>query len=386
MADLITAAGPRPQHDPDQRSHITRLWPKIRATGYGKAVTLGCQALFGLDYAPDNWDAITEAMQAAIAGRTAQEVYQYFVHEKAQNKWTIQDRRFWLDNPQALEPDLYPKTYRFACRMDELLSIVDATPIERFERFTGMPIDTLDELVAALNKAIDMFQATGDLAAIKVGMAYQRDLAVSDPTHHEAEIAFNRIRSRKVFWDGIQQGSGAADASAGRALGDYLFHRLIQRGRDDDLPIQIHTGYLAGNWGSLAGTKAMHLVPILEKYRTVRFDLFHASWPWTSEFGAIGKNYPNVWLDMCWAWTMNPYESERALAEWLDGVPYNKIFAYGADTGLPWCNMGYSLQAKLGIARVLETKIERGDVDQSTAEEIADHIMLRNGEEFFGLK
>lgn len=133
------------------------------------------------------------------------------------------------------------------------------------------------------------------------------------------------------------------------------------------------------------GTRAMLLIPILERYRRVRFDLFHASWPWTSELGALAKNYPNVWPDMCWAWTMNPAESERTLSEWIDGVPFNKIFAYGADTRWPWCDVGYALQAKLGIARVLESKIEAGYLNQRTAEEVADRIMLRNGEEFFGL-
>jgi len=82
---------------------------------------------------------------------------------------------------------------------------------------------------------------------------------------------------------------------------------------------------------------------------------------------------------------MNQTESERALSEWLDGVPFNKIFGYGADTGFPWCNIGYSIQAKQGIARVLEDKIAKGFCSLATAREIADQIMLKNGEEFWGL-
>ncbi|MCJ7751055.1 MAG: hypothetical protein MUQ65_08170 [Armatimonadetes bacterium] len=83
---------------------------------------------------------------------------------------------------------------------------------------------------------------------------------------------------------------------------------------------------------------------------------------------------------------MNPEGSERALSEWLDGVPYNKIFGYGADTGLPWCDVGYALQARLGIARVLDRKIEANALSRATAEEVAAAIMLGNGEEFFGLR
>ena len=385
-ADLVTAEGPRPPQGAMDRARIAALWPKIRATGYGRAVVLSCRALLGLDYAPENFEAITEALQASIKDKSAGVIYDYFVHEKARNKCTLQDGNYRVDNTSAFKEDIYPSSYRFAFRMDDLFDMVDAAPIEALERFTERTIHTLDQFVDALNAAIDKFAATGKLAAIKNGMAYRRDLVVGDPTHHEAELAFSRMRSRKVFWDGLQQNTGAVDARAGRALGDYMFHRLIQRACDDDLPVQIHTGYLAGNWGSLTGTKASYLIPIFEKYRTVRFDLFHASWPWASELGTIAKNYPNVWADMCWAWAMNPTETARALSEWLDGVPFNKIFAYGADTGLPWCNMGYSLQAKIGVARVLEAKIEAGFVGESTAEEIADHILLRNGEEFFGLR
>lgn len=385
-ADLFTAKGERPRdQEKVEEEEIAELWPKIRATGYGRAVDLGCQELLGMEYALANFEAITEALQSLIEGRSAQEIYSFLVHEKAQNAWTLQDGRFRVDNENAWKQDLFPSTYRFAFRMDSLFEMVDEAPIVALERFTERSTHTLDQLVEALNAAIDRFAATGELAAFKVGMAYGRDLRVSSPTRHEAERAFSRIRSCKTFWEGIQQNTGAVDAQAGRPLGDYLLHCLLQRASDDDLPVQIHTGYLAGNWGSLNGTKASHLIPLFDRYRSVRFDIFHASWPWASELGAIAKNYPNVWADMCWAWAMNPSESARALSEWLDGVPFNKIFAYGADTGLPWCNVGYSLQAKRGIARVLEKKIAAGFISESTAEEIADHIMLENGKAFFGL-
>jgi predicted TIM-barrel fold metal-dependent hydrolase len=383
-ADLVTADGAVP-NSPMDRARMARLWPMIRVTGYGRATTLTCQALFGQEFDPQQWDSLTKALQGLFRDRTPGEIYDYCLHQKAQNRWTLQDARFRVDNPDALTEGLYPESFRFAFRMDELFDMVDAAPIQALERFTRRSIHSLAQLVAALNAAIDRCKQTGKLAAFKNGMAYRRDLNVANPSAHEAEQALSRLLTRKRFWDGMQQNSGAVDSASGRALGDYLLHCFIQRASDEDLPVQIHTGYLAGNWGSLMGTRAMLLIPILERYRRVRFDLFHASWPWTSELGALAKNYPNVWPDMCWAWTMNPAESERTLSEWIDGVPFNKIFAYGADTRWPWCDVGYALQAKLGIARVLESKIEAGYLNQRTAEEVADHIMLRNGEEFFGL-
>jgi len=389
--DLVTANGtatarsPRAHPAPTDRDRVRLLWPKIRATGYGRAVVLGARELFGLEYTPENFGAITEALQVSIRGKSAPQVYEHFVHQRAHNRWTIQDFKYDIGNPAALQPDTHPTSYRFAFRFDEIMHMVDAGPIEVVERFVDRPIHSLGQMVGALNLAIDRFRDTGLLASIKIGMAYGRDLVVGNPTQAEAERAFNRIRSRNNFVGGIQQNGGAVNAVEGRPLCDYLFHALMQRAADEDLPVQIHTGYLAGHWGSLAGARASHLIPVLERYRNVRFDLFHASWPWASELGALAKNYPNVWADMCWAWAMNPTESARALSEWLDAVPYNKIFAYGADTSLPWCNVGYSLQAKIGIARVLEEKIEAGYMDEATARAVAAAIMLENGLEFYRL-
>ncbi len=297
----------------------------------------------------------------------------------------LNDGHLYANNPGAYGERMFPDYYHFTWRMDELFSMVDGGPIGRLERATETSITTLGRLIEAMNTGISRMKEGTRLGALKIGMAYARDLSVGDPTRHEAEAAFSRIRSRKTAYDGIQQEGGALSAREGRPLGDYLFHRLMERADADDIPVQIHTGYLAGNWGALVGTNASLLIPVFDKYRRVRFDIFHGSWPYTSELGATGKNYPNVYPDLCWAWTMNPAQSERALSEWLDAVPFNKIFGYGADTGYPWCDVGYARQARIGIARVLEQKIEAGYFSQETAEEVGAAVMLRNGEEFFGL-
>ena len=381
-ADLVTAAGPRP---PDVEDATTAYWPAIRTTGYGRAVTLGCRALFDLEYSPENFPQITEALRGAIEGKSTRQVYDYFVRDRANNKWLLQDGFFRPGQERVAGEERYPDYYRFAWRMDDLFAITDSGPINALQSATGIDILCLDDLTRAMHANIDAFEQTGKLAAFKIGIAYQRDLVVTDPTRSDAERAFSRIRNRKTFYDGVQHNAAAVNATEARPLADYMLHCLLRRASDENRPVQIHTGYLAGNWGSLAGTRALHLVPVFEKYRRVPFDIFHGSWPWTSELGAIAKNYPNVFPDLCWAWTMNPAESERALSEWLDGVPFTKIFGYGADTGLPWCNAGYSAQARLGIARVLEQKIDAGYFSPATAEEVAAAIMLKNGEEFYGL-
>ena len=176
-----------------------------------------------------------------------------------------------------------------------------------------------------------------------------------------------------------------ASAEELRPLQDYLVHQYVRRIEAEGRGLQVHTGYLAGNSGVLNNIKAMDMLPFIMRYPRVRFDLFHAGWPYTEEHAVMGKEFPNVWLNLCWAWTMNPVTSEQALDSWLASVPYTKIFGYGGDTGSPICEYGYAQQARIGIARVLERWIARGAMSLADAQEVAAAIMLHNGCAFHGL-
>jgi len=125
-SDLVTAAGPRPSEYTDDDARLNALWPNIRTTGYGRAVVSGCKELFGIEYAPKNFERITEALQTTIADMSASEVYDYFVKGKANIRWVAQDGLFRPENAEALQTNLYPDYYRFAVRMDDLFAIADA--------------------------------------------------------------------------------------------------------------------------------------------------------------------------------------------------------------------------------------------------------------------
>lgn len=382
-ADVTSAAGTGSER-------LEQLWRFVRTTGYGRAVELTCRELFGMEYEPANFERITSALRAFLGERPAGEIYDELVRKRVNCLWVINDgirlEGEWVSpGVTSFRADRYPAYYRFAFRPDRLFSIVDDSPIVALERASGVEVRSVGRLVEALNVLVDRLKASIPLASFKIGIAYDRDLGVGDPTSAQAERAFCRIRSRKIAWDGIQQNQGAVSAREGRALSDYILRRFLERASDEDIPVQVHTGYLAGNWGALAGSRALKLLPLFDSFRRVRFDVFHGSWPWTEELGAIAKAYPNVWIDMCWAWTMTPSGCERALYEWLDEVPFNKIFAFGADTTLPWCDVGYAKQARLGIAHVLERKVKSGELSETSAREVADAIMLENGLRFYRL-
>jgi hypothetical protein len=349
------------------------VWPYARTTGYGQAADLGARALFGRPFSAGTADELTRALRAFCRGRTSAEIHAD-LYARANIRWSINDM-FWAPpgRTDAFSGAGYLPFVRFAPRFEERgHTLVGASrdSVRAFEAGANVSIHSLAELDRALDDYAARLIAGGRVAAFKVAVAYGRDLSFAPVDASTAAPLFQ----------GVLRG-GPVDA---RPLSDYLFHRLLARARQFARPVQIHTGYLAGTWGDLRNGDPRPLVPVFRQYRDVRFDLFHAAWPWTSFLGAVGKAFPNVWLDLCWAWAMNPVQTERTLDEWLSAVPCNKILGFGADTQSPVSEIGYALQARRGIARVLERKIERGEFDAESARFVARRLLSENALDLFG--
>ena len=395
-ADLVTARGPLgigeavfpPADSDDYAAKYFELWRSSRFTGYCMATELACRDLLGLKYTEENAEKIGEAI-ARVVGEEPLDSYRTVLQDKANLRWLIKDS---ICLPEATADDLYPTDLvRFNYRDDALMCLRSRADVVDRENRWGRSIHSVTELVEGLNESISACLATGKVTSFKIGIPYQRSLDISEPTLHEAEAAFGRLMNVTAGTTvdggpghGVRSMSRAA-AEELRPLQDYLLHQYVRRIEAEGLGLQVHTGYLAGNSGVLNDIRVMDMVPFIIRYPRVRFDLFHAGWPYTEEHAVIGKEFPNVWLNLCWAWTMNPVTSELALDSWLGSVPHTKIFGYGGDTGSPICEYGYAQQARIGIARVLEKWVARGDMTVKDAQEVAADIMLLNGCRFHGL-
>jgi hypothetical protein len=396
-ADLVTAAGPMkisethlPQQDvKDFTKRFFKLWHACRFTGYCKATELACRELLGMEYTEENAIAINNAIKKLV-GKNARASYSKIICDRANIRWLIKDS---INRPEDTAETLYPTHFvRFNYRDDELLTIRSRTDIVERERRWKRSIHSVSELVTGLNESISSCLETNKVTCFKIGVPYYRSLSFTEPSLHEAEVAFSRLMNITAGTT-LDPGTGGGviqqsriSAEELRPLQDYLVHEYVRRAEAEDLGVQIHTGHLAGNSKALNNIRAMDMVPFIMRYPRVRFDLFHAGWPYTEEHAVIGKEFPNVWLNLCWAWSMNPVAMEEVLDSWLASVPYNKIFGYGGDTGNPICEYGYSQQARIGIATVLERWIDRGDMTIKDAKEVAIDIMLRNGCRFHNLK
>ena len=164
-----------------------------------------------------------------------------------------------------------------------------------------------------------------------------------------------------------------------------MFHWIIEKSIENKLPIQIHTGYLAGSGNVLENGKPTKLNNLFLKYRDARFVLFHGGYPWTSDFVALGKMFPNVYLDLVWLPQISREKAVLTLDEMLDCVPYNKIF-WGGDCGFIEESTGSLEFAKSVVAETLAKRIERGVLTEDTAYEIVERIFRTNAIEVFRLQ
>ena len=128
------------------------------------------------------------------------------------------------------------------------------------------------------------------------------------------------------------------------------------------------------------------LTNLFLEYGNVKFDLFHMGYPYVMELGNLAKNFRNVFIDMCWGHIISPEAARRALVEWLDAVPANKISAFGGDYCFVEGVYGHQYLARRNVAASLARKVEDGSFDLERAREIATWVFVDNPKRIFGLE
>lgn len=207
---------------------------------------------------------------------------------------------------------------------------------------------------------------------LKNSQAYSRTLFYEKIPYEEARDLYNKPSSRLT----------PAEA---KKIEDFIFHWIIEKSIQYDLPIQIHTGYLAGNGNVLENGKPVKLNNLFLQYPEAEFILFHGGYPWTGEYAAFGKMFRNVYLDIVWLPQITREEAIHALDEMFDCVPYNKFF-WGGDCGLIEESTGSLVYGKDVVAEVLSKRVARGLLTEEVAFDILDKIFRENAIEVFQLE
>jgi len=243
----------------------------------------------------------------------------------------------------------------------------------------GTDILSLDDYLGAIEERFSAFGAKA--AAFKIPLAYIRPIAFPDRSRAEIEPIFNRLLNA-----GWERNISLPSLEELRAVQDYLVHFSLQQCARHDLAVKFHTGLQEGNANTIGNSRAALLANLFFKYPKVRFDIYHISYPYQEELATLAKNFPNVAVDFCWMWIINPAAGRRALSDFLDTVPANKIHGFGGDFIFVEGSYGHAVMAKENIARVLAEKVAEGAMSGKRAFTVGRWLLRDNPIAWFGLR
>jgi uncharacterized protein len=266
-----------------------------------------------------------------------------------------------------------------AHKFDRFVTPSTNADIGQLEKITGTSITSLGGLKQAMETSFRQFLEAG-MVTVKSTLAYSRELLFREVSSTAAESDLTALlRAERP----LPQGFRRSVERPFRNLEDHMFHHLMRLADTHRVPVQIHTGLHAGNGNFIANSNPTHLTNVLFLYPKVQFDLFHISYPYQGELSVLGKIFPNVHVDFCWAHIISPSVSRRSLHEFLETVPYTKIFGFGGDYRYPELSYAHCKMARRNIIQVLAENTEEGFCSEQEAFDIGRALLHDNAARFF---
>ena len=337
---------------------VQPAWETAQYTGYGEAVRIMAAELYGLE------DLTPDSLAAAQAGNAAllQPGERLRLLRDAANLDHIQTDGKSIDikvDPSGPDFFFYDISWVDFCsgRPDH----------EAIGQATGLEVTDLSSLRRVMET---IFASSASAAiAVKTQHAYNRTLRWRERSDVEAARAL----------DVCLRDPENMDEATRLCLGDWSWARGVELCIEHDLPQKIHTGYYAGHSRMPVDyIRSGHLSPLLAKYPDARFVLMHIAYPYTEELVALAKHYPNVYADLCWAWSINPYSSVEFVRRFIHAAPANKLFLFGGDTSYPGPALAYASQARTWFTRAMQAEIDDGLLTELQAIDLAQRFMRDN--------
>lgn len=389
-SDLRVAAGPgggqliRRLTDPDvsfdkRYALFERYYGACRFTAYATAMRRGLAICWGLpDVSYASLCALNERLDErdnAMLDRVLREA-----RVEAQVADIFEPRFFRIMAGE--DRDYWSGSY-FAFPLPAFHRLYDGAALEATAPYIGEKPATLTEYAERVDGLLAAAKE-GGAVCVKDQSAYFRTLDYGHPAAARAEEAYQRLAAYPWTHLGDEEG---------KALDDWLFQHFLDTAGRLELPVQLHTGLqdrIAGeadrNGGDCRRVDAALLIPTMERHARVRFDLFHASWPNMDSILFIGKNFPNAWIDLCWAQSIDPIYAVELMRRAAVCLPSTKLLGFGSDAFTMECGVGYLDLARDNIAAALAPLVASGYLTRNDAVDLATDWLYRNPKEFFNLR
>ena len=337
-----------------------------RATGFYRYQLPAFRDLYGVDF-----DRLTDEQAAALDARIfANYRDPRWIHHVVTERANIE---LMLNDPYWGRFD-FTTNYPFEVLVFNVTTLLDGFhPTEfkqpsddpyRFAKDRGLNVESLDDYLSVLDRLFRFAKEKGAVC-LKTTRAYERTLRFEDVTRERAARIFGRPRSELT-------------PQEVKDFQDFVMWRLVELSARYDLPFQIHTGH-----GKLQGSNPLLLVDLIEANPKTKFILFHGGYPWVGETGAIVLRHgSHVWVDSVWLPTISPTMARRALHEWLEVMPSDRLM-WGADCNHAEGIYGATVTTRRVLAEVLAEKVERGELLEAHALRIGRQVLRDNALKLF---
>jgi hypothetical protein len=343
-------------------------WEYSQFTAYSQCLRIAIRDIYGFD---EISASTIGQINDAIRARNKPGLYHYVFKDRAHIRfWVLDDRH---DKPIKADRDYFVTVREF----DDFCLPQKRADVNKLEQISGVSITRLADLKRALEKNFDEAVEAG-IVGIKTVIAYGRDILFREVEEEAAERDFDSMmRGDRPLPVGFRQ---RIDRPF-RNLEDHMFHQVIKLAEAHHLPVQFHTGMNGTNF--VENTNATHLTNLFFLYPQVRFDIFHISYPYWEEVSVLGKVFANVNVDFCWIPIVSPALSRRALSEYLETLPSNKIIVFGGDYFYAELTYAHAKMARKVVAQVLAAKVENGFCSETEALELGRRLLYDNAAALF---
>jgi len=352
------------------------LWHATEHTAYARVTKLLLKDIYGIQGQLNR-----SALDRVAEGLSKMDEAAYFrIIDEAGIQVMLVDVLGWL--PGGLESFLrgkkvFPNKWRPLISLPSFHNInFSGQTIQYIGSLIDKHITSLDECLEAVYEIFKRCIERG-VVGIKDQSAYERILDYEVVSEAEAEKQFNRLLSDQRNSLGWPEG---------KPLNDFLFHQYMRFARELKLPVQLHTGHMAGIRNRVDKTNVAYLASVLELHKDVNFDIFHGNWPYMGDLLFIAKNYPNVAIDCCWLNIIDPAYAIELLERSVPVLPHTKVHGFGGDYGdTPEYVNAHLRIARQNICAALTNLVEGGWLEEEQVLNIAKDWLFNNPNRFFSL-
>ena len=286
-------------------------------------------------------------------------------------------------------PGIYDRVFRQACGIEKAIRCAGDLPEVDDPLLVGnitspsLQIGSKDSLetmaeqvgaegVAGLDELIEVSDRWMEMQAANGAMEFKSfAMPVEEPVRADAEETLSRLLAGE-----------ALPGTETTALSAYVREANARKAAELDLPLALHTGV----WNDFRTLAVADVIGFVQRNPDTRMDIYHLGIPDVRTALQVVKNYPNAYLNLCWAHVVASDMVTNTLKEAIDLVPMNKIFAFGADYVLFVEKVyGHLHMARENVALALGDRVDRNMMDLSEAKQILRAWFYDNPKAFYRL-